>query len=60
MSGRCAALEAALAALVARPDGGHRPSAVPVVVERTLFGMTSAFGLGAVAVVGYAIAAGLF
>lgn len=57
--GRFEALEAAMTALVHRAGGGAAPRVVPAVIERTLFGVTSAFGIGAVAVIGYAIAAGL-
>ena len=57
--GRFEALEAAMGALSGdRP--AHRSRPVRAGVERTLFGVTGAFGIGAVAVVGYAIAAGLF
>ena len=58
--GRFDSLEAAMTALLEPRTGAGAHPRVPVVVERTLFGVTSAFGLGAVAVIGYAIAAGLF
>lgn len=58
--GRFDSLEAAMGALLEPRVQANRSRRMPVVVERTLFGVTSAFGLGAVAVIGYAIAAGLF
>jgi hypothetical protein len=60
--GRYDGLETAMAALAAQHGGPPLPGRSPVrtAVERTAFTVTSAFGVGAVAVVGYAIAAGLF
>ncbi|MDH2444188.1 hypothetical protein QDR37_09555 [Amnibacterium sp. CER49] len=60
--GRYDGLDTAMAALAAHHGGPPLPAPRPVrvVVERTAFTVTSAFGLGAVAVIGYAIAAGLF
>lgn len=60
--GRYDGLETAMAALAAQHGGPPLPERgrVLIAVERTAFTVTSAFGLGAVAVVGYAIAAGLF
>ncbi|HEY0374465.1 MAG TPA: hypothetical protein VGC94_06695 [Amnibacterium sp.] len=59
--GRFRTLEAAMAAVHLAGPAIEAPAAIlPAVVERTLLGVTSAFGLGAVAVIGYAIAAGLF
>jgi hypothetical protein len=58
--GRFEDLQVAMDALLGGASGRSFRGSGRVVVERTLFGVTAAFGLGAVAVIGYAIAAGLF
>ncbi|MCU1473129.1 MAG: hypothetical protein JWQ92_1197 [Amnibacterium sp.] len=58
--GRFRTLEGAMAAVHLAGPAIEEPAAIHgAVVERALVSVTTAFGLGAVAVVGYAIAAGL-